>query len=295
MQFPLPFILVLVIPSGAGPNDPRVVIGDPAGSIGIFTTGGDLVGLITSDGSPNGEPGFFVFEAGDLGNHVALETVAGFPGITFADSNAAVRGRWSPGRTGTPGTTQRFVYSVDTPRQVGSDAALFTMLSGSDDDTLPPRFDFDSSSGTALADMRLNSRSLPRGVVANGFFRSTSSDSARAAGADTDMTVTVALIAGRTYSVRAHVGQLNLSVASAVYVPELEHDGTVIGRFDRFQQDVTANGTVFLDGEVVFTAAADDSSAVLTMINGAASGGSITAIANATNPRTLIVEDLGVA
>lgn len=292
MQFPLPFILVLTIPTGAGPNDPRVVIGDPSGSIGIFDGSGDLTGLLTSDG-PGGSPGFFVFNPLDEDDYVALEAVAGFPGITFSDALANAVGRWSPGRSGSAGTTQRFDYEISTPRNAPASGAEFFMSSESDDQTLGVVFDM-RATGTADVDVRRDGQSLPRGVLSSGLFRSTSSDSARAAGAATDMTRTVELIAGRTYSVRCHVGQLNLSVASAVYVVELDYDGTVIGRFGRFQQDVTANGTVYLEGEVVFEATADDASAVLTVTNAAASGGSITAIANATNPRTLIVEDLGV-
>lgn len=298
MQFPLPFIFVLVIPSGAGPNDPRVVIGDPTGSIGIFDSNGNLVGLLTSEGpAPNNSPGFFVFDPTDNEDYVGLETIAGFPGITFSDDDFGVVGRWSEGHSGTPGSTARAFYQIDTPGPVGRNRARLTMTSESDNGTIDPVIDL-TASGSAITDVRQNGRSLPRGILEGGYLQQTANDAARAAGVNTNATVspTEGLISGRLYRVSFH-SQINVGTAAAVYAVSLDYNGTLIGRLGRWSAAETAAGstTIFCSGVVEFVAAADDASPVFTVQNNPASGGTITLIGNNTDtPRTLSVEDLGV-
>lgn len=290
MQFPLPFILILTIPSGAGPNDPRVVIGDPAGSIGIFNSNGDLTGLLTSDG-PGGSPGFFVFNPLDENDYVALEAVAGFPGLTFADALANVAGRWSPGRSGSAGTTQRFNYQISTPRNFPAAGAELTMTSESDDQTIGVNFDFGATS-TADVTVTRDGRQIPRGVLEGGFLRQTANDVARAAGVNTNATVspTEGLVSGQTYRVHFH-SQVQIGTVNAVYAFELDYNGTVIGRFHRTAAAETPVNQVWADGAVIFTATADDATPTFTVQNSAGSGGTILLLGNPA--RTLTVEHIG--
>ena len=135
---------------------------------------------------------------------------------------------------------------------------------------------------------------LPWGVLANGRFTSTSPDSARAAGVDTDMTVTVALVTNRLYGAHLHT-QVDYGTVTQPYALELEHDGTIIGRFFRWGSNETggADDDVFCDAWVFFTVGSDDASATLTASNAAGSGGTIVCDAAAGNPRTLTVFDMG--
>lgn len=289
MQFPLPFILILTIPSGAGPGDPRVVIGDPAGSIGIFNSNGDLTGLLTSDG-PDGSPGFFVFNPLDDDDYVALEAVAGFPGLTFADALASVSGRWSPGRTGTPGTTQQFTYDINTPRNFPAQGAELSFLSESDDQTIPPSFNF-AATGSADAQLNLNGRRIGRGVLEGGYLEQNANDAARAAGVATNATVspTEGLIGGDLYRVTMNA-QANCT-AGVVIAVALDYNGTNIRRLQRFSAAETPGGVIFINSSIDFVAPADDPTPVFTVENDAGSGGSITLLGNPI--RTLTVEHLG--
>lgn len=296
MRDTFPFLTDLTIPIDAGGTDPRVVIGVPAGTIGIYDSAGRLTGLLSPEGIPGGSsssPGFFVFDPTSIDDYVALEAIAGFPGITFADSNATVIGRWSPGRTGSPGTTQRFIYTIDTPSVFPASGAELTMVSESDDQTIGVSFDL-GATGTAEVTVTRNGRQIPRGQLEGGFLRQTANDAARAAGVNTNATVspTEGLVSGQQYRVNFH-SQANVGTAAVVYALELDYNGVVVGRFGRWSAAEVPVGsqTVFCDGSVEFTAAADDASPTFTVQNSAGSGGTVTLIGNPA--RTLSVEHIG--
>ncbi len=90
--------------------------------------------------------------------------------------------------------------------------------------------------------------------------------------------------------------QANVGTAAAVYVLSLDYNGTLIGRLGRWSAAETAVGstTIFCDGSIEFTAAADDATPVFTVQNNPASGGTVTLIGNNTDtPRTLSIEHIG--
>lgn len=159
-----------------------------------------------------------------------------------------------------------------------------------------PAVIIDGGAGGTLADLVLNLRSVPRGLLANGRFADTGNDSARAAGAATDMTVTVALVGGRLYRVALNT-QAVLGTATAPYAFELEHDGTVVGRFDRINEPMTTGAgglTHYVSAAVDYLAPGDDSSATLRLANGSGSGGTIECRApTGGGERSLTVTDLG--
>lgn len=297
MQFPLPFILVLVIPSGAGPGDPRVVIGDPAGSIGIYDSSGRLTGLLTSEGpGPSNEPGFFVFDPLEPGNYVALTTFAGFPRFSFAETEATVEGSLVSDNIGALGTTRRYRIFARTPRGPGVAGAQMALVSESDDGTIGVLYDFGSTIGGTPVTVTRNGRQIPRGVLEGGLQRLTANDVARANGVNTNQTVspTEGLVAGQMYRVQLHT-QANVSTAGQVYALELDYNGAIIGRFQRWSAGDTPVGSLTLhaDGSVTFTAAGDDPTPVFTVQATNVGGGTITLTAGATNPRTLSVEHIG--
>lgn len=296
MRDTFPFLTDLTIPIDAGGTDPRVIIGVPAGSIGIYDSAGRLTGLLTPEGpAPNLSPGFFVFDPTDPLNYVALEVVAGFPGITFADDQTTVAGRWSEGRQGAAGTTQRFFYQIDTPRPAAQSAAEIRMTSESEDGTIGPVINI-GSTGTADVILEREGRQVPRGVLEGGFQALTANDVARAAGVNTNATVAPSegLVAGQQYRVTAH-SQATVGTAAAVYGIDLDYNGVIIGRFDRKSAADTPVGStvVHIDGAVIFTAALADPTPVFTVQNSAGSGGTLRLDAGATNPRTLTVEHIG--
>jgi hypothetical protein len=129
--------------------------------------------------------------------------------------------------------------------------------------------------------------------IAKGFlarFTSTSSDSAHGPGGNTDMTVTVALTAGRTYWIHLHSQVLFGSIVGA-YAIELDHDAATVGRF--WRGDLGSSETIFCDSWIEYTPGASDASAVLTVQNGTSSAGNMTVQGGAANVRVLSVYDAG--
>jgi hypothetical protein len=177
-----------------------------------------------------------------------------------------------------------------SPTVDGNDQARMFLNSEDADGVTQPIVEIDG--GALLADLRLNTRSLGRGVPSSGRFTSTGNDSARAAGAATDMAVTVSLVGGRAYLV-SPMSALILGTASAAYGIELTHDGTVVGRFRRIGTGESADTLAHLSEPVIYVPSADDSSATLAVANGSGSGGSITCVPGTPGVRTLTVVDIG--
>jgi len=134
---------------------------------------------------------------------------------------------------------------------------------------------------------------LPWGVLPSGVFSSNANDSARAAGVDTDMTVTVALTANRLYKVTLNATAA-VGTANVAYAADLEHDGALIGRFWREGNGSTpaGDGPYVISATIDYIPSADDASATLTVLNSAGSGGNLTMQPGA-NLRTLTVVDCG--
>jgi len=140
-----------------------------------------------------------------------------------------------------------------------------------------------------VAELEARSRT---GVIAR--FQTATDDSARAAGADTDMTVTTALTAGRLYPVTLNA-EVALTAAGVSVGIELEHDGAVVGRFWRIGDalNVAGAGPFQISATVDYEPTITDTAAVLTVANAAGSGASII-LQNGVNLRTLTVCDAGL-
>jgi hypothetical protein len=176
------------------------------------------------------------------------------------------------------------------PTVDGQEPARLFLNGEAADGSTGPEIAFD---GDALPVVLLaNGRHLGLGIIAGGSFVSTGNDSARAAGVATDMSCTVALLAGRAYRVTLHT-QVTLGTASVDYGFELEHDGTRVGRFRRIGSSESGDTIAHLSHPVIYVPAADDSSATLALVNAGTSAGSITCQGSATLPRRLTVEDIG--
>jgi hypothetical protein len=127
------------------------------------------------------------------------------------------------------------------------------------------------------------------------------SDSARAAGVNTALTVTFDAVVGRLYRVQAK-GQITCSPTAATYAVELSeggttgsNNGTVVDRFQRFDDDDnTITASVWLSGWCLY---APDSTGTKTlhMRNATTSAGSIQFAAAATNKPQMLVDYIGLA
>ena len=150
-----------------------------------------------------------------------------------------------------------------------------------------------SSSSMARADHGHSTETLPWGVLASGVFNVNTDDASRAAGVDTDMTVTVALTAGRLYKI-AFNSQVALGAAGVTVALELEHDGTIIGRVWRAgpTTNTAGNGPFQVSSTIDYIPTATDVSATLTVSNAAGSGAAVTLQAG-VGRRTLTVTDHG--
>ena len=124
-------------------------------------------------------------------------------------------------------------------------------------------------------------------------FNVNTDDASRAAGVDTDMTVTVALTAGRLYKI-AFNSQVALGAAGVTVAIELEHDGTIIGRLWRAgpTTNTAGNGPFQVSSTIDYIPTATDVSATLTVSNAAGSGAAVTLQAG-VGRRTLTVTDHG--
>lgn len=292
MRSQLAGLRVLVLPSGALVG-PRIVLNGIAGEIQVY----------------NAADALFAFVDPDLG----IGAVAGdaYARLTL-DSG-------SPLLLLNTGDVDE-----DSPPRVGSDVAgaagarnLVTDLSSGSFDP----FVLNSSAGLALwsasqdateasavvasaTDIQLNvaggggapntSNTLPRGLVTGGLQRLVANDAARAAGANTDMTLTPTVIAGRTYAVHLH-SQLSFGTAAAVYALGFTVDGVATGRFDRWTAaDTAAGSTTGHTSSTIFWTPAASGTPTIRVVNDAGSGGTVTLTAAAGNPRTLTVSDQGI-
>lgn len=237
----------------------------------------------------------------DNNNEVRLRI--GFPPGTLelgtGDASESSLGNLQAFVTGS-GATRRLSTTLEPPTFAGRNRPAITLSSES----------FDGAVETAIAiladtiafdrvlasggDMTYKGISMPRGLMSGGRFTASGNDSARAAGVATDMTVTVSLVANRLYKVTLN-SQFSLGTAGAVYAEELDHDGTIVGRFARqVPAETVAGSTLHYVGTTVdYVPSADDSSATLTVENAAGSGGTITAQPPTSGPRTLTVVDCG--
>lgn len=284
MNFPFPFIDVLTIPTDAVPGvDEYVIIDGTTGKIEFYDSSNNLVaeaGVNTGFRVYDPNSGAIAYLLGGL-----LEWDSGDSGeIKHATLNTEVDGSGSTRRLQTTLSGAAF----GSPATNYAELRIFSETADGSTNTVPTVNI--AAINTALADFRINNRSAPRGLIANGRFSSTTTDDvARAAGAATDMQVTVALIANRLYKISLNA-RLLMGTASTVYGIDLQHDGTNIKRFLRPDSgDSTERGLAYT---VDYVPTADDSSATLRVVNSGGSGGTIQLLRQ-FGERSLIVTDHG--
>jgi hypothetical protein len=264
----------LVLPAGATSGQ-RIVLDGVNGLIDTFDTAGiKRIELGQTDG-------LRVF-TGD-----ASEVVSGH-------LNAVVIGA---------GGTRRLALFIDSPQFSGLLFPTLLLESQSFDGTLATKIqlstDLVAVTGLAgLADITLNNQSLPRGVVA--YQRLTASDVARAAGVNTDMTVTFTADATRLYEVvfRANVAIGTLSVVYAINLSEGGtvglNDGSAVDRFLRVNTAEAAVSPFQRTASLLYLPTAG--AKTIRVRNDPGSGGTITLQADASSSigsRSLTVKDIG--
>jgi hypothetical protein len=192
------------------------------------------------------------------------------------------------------GASARGQIQVISPDLVtaGRDRMFLDLTCEANDLSVPPRADFYSDN--FRADVRLNARSFPRGLLQNGRFLNTAADDvARAAGVNTDMTVTVAVIAGRAYEVTLN-SHFTVGTAGANYGVDLWDGAATVGRFERRNPaDTPAGSLLHYAGNSVDYFPAVTGNVTLTVRNAAGSGGTITMQRSTPGYRSLTVKDAG--
>jgi hypothetical protein len=146
------------------------------------------------------------------------------------------------------------------------------------------------------ADLILNSRSMPRGVLASGQYRNTTADSAAVAvGALSDMAVTVAVDSRRRYQFSLNTELTMVAVGTAHYL-EL-YDGTAnVGRFVAVPPATNPAGSnVHYVNSVIDYVSATTATKTFTVRNGAGSGGAVVLSRGLPDVtyRSLTVTDVG--
>lgn len=283
------FLRGFVLPFGATTGQRLFFDGDN-GRIQVFNSAGDLIGEVTPDTF-----GTFISYNPNVNDRRLRIGSAGMRFFT-GDSAETVEGVIAIDTGGIP-AERRLTLAAQSPN-VGNGAALLNLVSASDDGVVVPQPVFElKRAGLNPKNVSIRHGSadgvggteLGRGVLRDGFQRLTTNDSARAAGVATDMSRTVELHAGRLYRVHFH-SRVATAATAGGYGVVLDRDGTQIGVMEILQ----APGTQLADGEIIFEASADDASTTFTIENDPGSVGTITLQASADNPRTLLIEDIGV-
>lgn len=174
----------------------------------------------------------------------------------------------------------------------GRDRVFMDLTCEANDQSVPPRVEIYSDN--LRADLTLNGRSMPRGLLENGrFYDAATDDVARAAGVNTDMAVTVDVIAGRAYKVTLN-SHVSFGTAGAVYAVDL-HDGTnTVGRFmRRVPAETVAGSTGHYAGTTVDYFPTATGTVTLTVRNAGGSGGTILMNRSTPGYRSLTISDDG--
>jgi hypothetical protein len=268
-------LLDLVLPYGAT-SGRRIVLDGTAGLIDIY----DTAGALRAELGP--VDGFRLFSADPSE-------------LTGGHLKAVVLGA---------GATRRLALVEDSPQFSGLLFPTLLLASQSFDGTIPTEIDLsaDLVAITGLAgnaDLQLNSKSLPRGIVGTPAI-SIANDAARAAGVNTDLAVTFTADATRLY--RVHLkSQLNIGTVAVTMALDLSeggtvgvNDGTAVDRLMRWNASETATATLLVNASVLYRPAAG--AVTIRVRNDSGSGGTVTLTGSAgagVGSRCFWVEDIG--
>lgn len=282
----------LVLPAGAT-TGARIVLDGVNGVITIYNAFDVIVAQIDADG----------FQAFDETAGPGADTARLGAGQLFLATNNAEESEAAVLTASTVGLNSddsiRGILTIESAEFAQGSAAIHLVSESVNATTVPqPVISFDELGAVPQTpvDICVNAstgtggRSLGQGILRGGFFEDTTDDSSRAAGADTDMTITPTdtIRAGRAYRFYVH-GQLNADATAGNHFLTLEHDGTMIAVLDNLQ----ASEVKIVNEHYLYRPSSDDSSATFTLANHAGSAGSLQFIAQSDNRRQFYVEDAG--
>lgn len=301
MRDQFPFFRSFTIPTGAGPNDSRIVLNGVTGQIEVYDTG-VLVGVWSSTAFiiGNGPPGSgSVTIRPNVGGRAVIHLDPETTGIddpTPAEISAVIQGGddtpflliSSPAYSGIGETPARIdLYSSNAVgiAQVPHIELAPNAGGGSDGYVNIP----DNGSNV---DFRIDNRSVGRGLLTGFDFTDIASSPAYAASGVTDAVINnFPHIAGRTYYFHNHA-RWNLNAVGR-WDLQARINGVKVGEFDWVQSLAGALGGV-TDAYVKWTAPTTGTSNLDLFLNEQAGASTITFIAGADNERWLTIEDKGV-
>lgn len=304
MLDPIALLQSLTLPAGATTGQ-RIVLNGQQGNIQIFNSANQLVVLIDPVGfieifhaatgtqlATMDDLGFSSFSA--AGN---LNARMSNTGLTIFDVNGNIVGNWDATGFNIQVVGEAFArFVIDSlgvhtwgPGNIARDVNLYR--GGIDilktDDTF-----------NAVIDVQRNGISLPRGVVA--YQQLTANDVARAAGVNTDMTVTFTADATRLYEI-ALKSNIAVGTLSATYALNLSeggtvgvNDGTAVDRFLRINTAESAVSPVHRTASLLYLPTAG--AKTIRVRSDAGSGGTVTLQADGgagIGSRSLTVKDIG--
>lgn len=281
MRDTFPFFDIIVLPTDAGPNDPRIELDGTTNEIRVYDNNGDLVAIISPD------DGFTAYEPNNTDQYAAVkyDTSLGQVGIIYSvdDIDQTGLGFIVADVLGIGGTRNAWLR-FGTPALGGNSSSQIHMLSASEDGTEMPNVLLDLfPAGGAL----VYASSIPGGFIDE--FVGTTNQSYSATGVTDTVINNVPLVAGRKYDIHLHT-QWNLdSLASWRW--SLRVDGTIV---DRFKELNSAATTDTLDSwcryEPTVTSNTSDLDLHLTELAGAST---LTLQADATINRRMTIYDAG--
>lgn len=289
LQFPFPFIDVLILPTDAS-TGPRIVLDGTTGVIEIYDANGDLYATIDPD------TGFSAFNPSAPNEFVRLLTdPTESPIIEFGQDDADVsnRGYIQQYITGAGGTRQLIFEFSPGWFTTSTDNARVTLSSESADSTVTPVFAVRDADILVLPPAPLAglTYSPARGKIAQ---QELTANSAPVSGDGTgDMSLTnVPVYAGRLYGVHMH-SRYDINAAGE-WAAECHLNGTKIGEFGFFNHPGASDGLI--DGTVWWEPSVTTITDDLTLVwNELAGTSTVTLIAAANTPRWLTLLDYGLA
>lgn len=287
MRDTFPFFDFLVLPTDAGPGDPRIELDGLNGEIRVYDNNGDIIAIIDADhGVQVNEPGNT-----ETGARVNLDVVGGLPFIKFftGDADETLFGNIHT-QLNTP--TQAAMYIV-APDFAGETAGLVLF---SDDGATP--------NGNAVVisgyDIQIPypgdaaqpdpTTSLPRGIVDE--FVATTDNGPHSGDTNTDFVLNnQRVVDGRTYEVWLKTGW-DID-AAGIWSLDLHLNGSKIDEFDQIQVTTGLNGkfTGCCLWTPTATAATDD---LLVVANEQSGASNLTLTGAADQPRRMYLKDIGI-
>lgn len=288
MDFPFPFIDVLVIPTDAGPGDGRIVLDGINGTIQIFDDNGDLIVQLDPVDPPveiyNPTSGASIKSG--LGIEVPSWDIA------TGDVAETAPAHFSAVPRGAGGTRQLSAFMRSPSPNICGIEARGTSV----DTTVAPEIILGATDNTAL-EVTIGpldgGKRIGRGIIAQQVL--TTDNGPHSADATTDMALSnIPVIAGHTYAIHVHSACQLAGAAASRWIVNLFLNGVVFDRIDDFHNLTAATLNGVIDGTVYWTPsttqATDDIDVRLDEISGTQT---FELFGGGPPNRTLTVTDLG--